>query len=47
MRGTTVDLDVPAIDELPASAAREAVDRRFAMVDLMAAARGGTGIPVD
>jgi len=42
-----VDLEVPAIDELAANTAREAVDRRFAAVDPMTGVRGGPGIPVD
>jgi hypothetical protein len=47
VRGTPIDLDVPGIEDLDHGAARAAIDRRLASVDLAAAVRPGPGIPLD
>jgi hypothetical protein len=47
VRGSAIDLSVPESDALAPVAARAAVDRALAAVDLTHAARSGPGIPVD
>jgi Protein of unknown function (DUF3025) len=47
VRGAAIDLEVPTIDGLGACAAREAIDRCFAVVDPMTVVRGGPGIPIE
>lgn len=47
VRGTAIDLALPDIDSLAPVAARAAIDRALAAVDLAHAARPGPGIPVE
>jgi hypothetical protein len=46
VRGTPIDLDVPAVDDLEHVAARAAIDRCLAAADLAHVVRPGPGIPL-